>query len=257
VIEFLVFSRQQDKGLLPKDNYAGDISQQVYSLNSNSNAWRGLRDMAAVLDDLGERDRAAELRREAKAFRAAILAAVDKSERRDVRPAFIPNALFGDEPPHEVLTATRMGSYYDLMCPYIIGSGVFGPGSERECWLIDYLKQHGGVAMGMIRSMPQQGEFAKEPGVNVLYGLRYKLALLRRDDREHALAGFYGQLAQGMTRETFIDGRPTAWLAASKTLVVRFSKTSTVATFCPALSKTLVVRRASGSTLAIAWPAAS
>ena len=58
----------------------------------------------------------------------------------------------------------------------------------------------------LIRSTPQQGEFAKEPGVNVLYGLRYQLTLLRRDDREHALAGFYGQLAQGMTRDTFIGG---------------------------------------------------
>src|SRR5207247_187083 len=61
-------------------------------------------------------------------------------------------------------------------------------------------------ALGMIRSTPQQGEFAKEPGVNVLYGLRYQLALLRRDDRDHALAGFYGQLAQAMTRDTFIGG---------------------------------------------------
>jgi hypothetical protein len=127
VIDLVVSSRQKDNGLLPKDNYAGDISQQVYSLNSNANAWRGLRDMAAVLDDLGEHGRATELAREAKAFRAAILDAVRKSERRDVRPPFIPNALFGDEAPHEVLTATRMGSYYDLMCPYIIGSSVFGP----------------------------------------------------------------------------------------------------------------------------------
>src|SRR5919201_1543007 len=32
------------------------------------------------------------------------------------------------------------------------------------------------------------------------------LTLLRRDDRGHALVGFYGQLAQGMTRDTFIGG---------------------------------------------------
>jgi hypothetical protein len=30
--------------------------------------------------------------------------------------------------------------------------------------------------------------------------------ILRRDDRDHALAGFYGQLAQAMTRDTFIGG---------------------------------------------------
>jgi len=58
----------------------------------------------------------------------------------------------------------------------------------------------------MIRSMPHQGEFNGEPGVNVLYGQRYMLTILRRGDREHALAGFYGQLAQAMTRRTFIGG---------------------------------------------------
>ena len=32
------------------------------------------------------------------------------------------------------------------------------------------------------------------------------LTILRRDDVPHALAGFYGQLAQAMTRDTFIGG---------------------------------------------------
>jgi hypothetical protein len=205
VIEFIRSSRG-DRGLLPKDNYAGDVQQQVYSLNSNANCWRGLRDMAAVLEELGEQEPANELRREAADFRRAILDAVAKSERRDTTPPFIPLALFGDEPAHDPLTATRMGSYYDLMIPYVLGSGVFGSGAERETWIIDYLRQHGGLAMGMIRSMPQQGEFNQQPGVNVLYGQRYLLTLLQRGDRQHAQVGFYGQLAQAMTRGTFVGG---------------------------------------------------
>ena len=28
------------------------------------------------------------------------------------------------------------GSYYDLMCPYVIGSEIFGQGSDREDWLL-------------------------------------------------------------------------------------------------------------------------
>jgi hypothetical protein len=206
VIDFLVQSRQPENGLLPPDRYAGDIAQEVYALNSNANAWRGLRDMAAVLAELGENGRSQKLLREAGSFRAAILKAVAASEQRDVEPPFIPNALFGAEKAYPTLTATRLGSYYDLMAPYIIGSGVFGPVDQRETWMIDYLRNHGGLALGMIRSTPHQGEFDNEPGVNVLYGLRYLLALLRRDDRERALVGFYGQLAQGMTRETFIGG---------------------------------------------------
>jgi hypothetical protein len=94
----------------------------------------------------------------------------------------------------------------------VIGSEIFGQRSEREDSLIGYLQNHGAIAMGMIRSMPHQGQFDGEPGVNPLYGLRYQLALLRRDERERVLVGFYGQLAQGMTRGTFIGGEGSRFL---------------------------------------------
>jgi hypothetical protein len=205
-VDLVLGSREPDTGLLPKDNYAGDVKDQVYSLNSNAACWRGLRDVAAVLADMGAKDEAARLQAVAAEYRAAILAAVDRSEVRDARPPFIPIALLADEPAHDPLTATRQGSYYDLMAPYVIGSEIFGQGSEREDSLIGYLQNHGGISMGMIRTMPHVGQFKGEPGVNPLYGVRYQLALLRRDDRERALVGFYGQLAQGMTRGTFIGG---------------------------------------------------
>jgi hypothetical protein len=211
-VELILNSRVRETGLLPKDNYAGDIKTQVYSLNSNANCWRGLRDVAAMLDDMGDGDEAKKLRQIAAEYRESILAAVDRSERRDTRPPFIPIALLADEPAHDPLTATRTGSYYDLMCPYVIGSEIFGQGSERENWLLGYLENHGGIAMGMIRSQPHQGQFSGESGVNPLYGLRYQLALLRRDEREKALVGFYGQLAQGMTRDTFIGGEGSRFL---------------------------------------------
>jgi hypothetical protein len=211
-VELILTSREAESGLLPKDNYAGDINQKVYSLNSNANCWKGLRDVAAMLDGTGASGEAERLRDEAALYREAILKAVERSERRDVTPPFIPIALLADEPAHDPLTATRTGSYYDLMCPYVIGSEIFGPGSEREDWLLGYLESHGGIAMGMIRSMPHQGQFKGEAGVNPLYGLRYQLALLRRDEREKALTGFYGQLAQGMTRSTFIGGEGSRFL---------------------------------------------
>jgi hypothetical protein len=205
-VDLILNSRETETGLLPKDNYAGDISTQVYSLNSNANCWRGLRDVAAMLDDMSSDDEAARLRRVAAEYRQKILDAVARSERLDTQPPFIPVALLFDEPAHDPLTATRMGSYYDLMCPYVIGSEIFGQRSDREDWLLGYMQNHGGIAMGMPRTKPAQGQFKDEPGVVPLYGLRYQLALLRRDEREKALVGFYGQLAQGMTRGTFIGG---------------------------------------------------
>jgi hypothetical protein len=211
-LELILNSREPETGLLSKDNYAGDIKTQVYSLNSNANCWRALRDVAALLDDMGQGDEAREVRQAAAEYRKAILAAVDRSERRDTLPPFIPVALLADEPAHDPLTATRTGSYYDLICPYVIGSEIFGQASERENWLLGYLETHGGISMGMIRSQPHQGQFSGEPGVNPLYGLRYQLALLRRDEREKALVGFYGQLAQGMTRDTYIGGEGSRFL---------------------------------------------
>ena len=205
-VELILSNRESDSGLLPKDRYAGDIATKVYSLNSNANCWRGLRDLAAVLEDMGSKDEAKKLRDEAASYRAAILKAVDRSERRDAKPPFIPISLLAGEEAYDRLTATRFGSYYDLICPYIIGSEIFGQGSQREDWLLGYLQNHGGIAMGMIRVEPHEGQYKNEPGVNPLYGLRYQLALLRRDEREKALVGFYGQLAQGMTRGTFIGG---------------------------------------------------
>src|SRR5262249_1473870 len=42
--------------------------------------------------------------------------------------------------------------------------------------------------------------------VNPLYGTRYVVDALRRDDPERALVSFYGMLAQGFTRQTLVAG---------------------------------------------------
>lgn len=202
--DFIVANRDQN-GLALKDRFAGDIDRPVYGLHSNAACWRGLRDIAMVLADMGRGDEANRYAVVADAYQKAILKAVEHSERRDTTPPFIPIALFENDEPYDPLTATRLGSYYNLVMPYVLGSGLFA-GTPREDWLVGYLEQHGGIAMGMIRSTPHQGQFKGEAGVNVLYGLRYMLTLLRRDEREKAITGFYGHLAQAMTRDTYIGG---------------------------------------------------
>src|SRR6476660_5025474 len=66
--------------------------------------------------------------------------------------------------------------------------------------------------MVIMRTEPHEGQFAGGDGVVPLYALRYQLALLRRDEREKALVGFYGHLAHGMTRSTFIGGEGCRFL---------------------------------------------
>src|SRR4029079_15729900 len=96
-VELILTNRESGSGLLPKDRYAGDIATQVYSLNSNANCWRGLRDLSAVLEDMGSKDEAKKLRDEAASYRTAILKAVDRSEHRETKPPFIPISLLAGE----------------------------------------------------------------------------------------------------------------------------------------------------------------
>lgn len=203
-VRLIVSSRTNEHGLFPREQYCGDIATPVFSLNSNAKCWRGLRDFAQVLAELGERDESQRLMQVAAGFRAKILAAVEKSARRDMQPPFIPIALLGEEEPYDPITGTKIGSYWNLMANYVLGSRVFGPGAKEERWLLDYVQDHGGLCMGMIRSRPAPTFWTGPHSANPLYGMRRALTLLERDEADLALVSFYGMLAQGFTRDTFI-----------------------------------------------------
>ena len=175
------------------------------------------------------RDEAATLTAVATEFRRAILAAVEKSQRLDVDPPFVPVALFGEEKPYESLTATKLGSYWCLMSPYVLGSGIFGPNSAQDGWILDYLQKRGGVFMGMIRFHQHSGLFANEDAVDDLYGVRYVDKLLERDEVDSALTSFYGKLAQGLTPGTFLGAEGTGDLGR----FVRFRQQATAAASIP------------------------
>jgi hypothetical protein len=196
-------------GLLPPSAYCGDVATQVHGLVPNSSLWRGLRDMAAVLDQHGEREDAKTLRRAARPLRQAIQGALAKSETARSDPPFVPMALFGAEQPYERLTATRLGSYWNLIAPYVVDSGVFGSSGKPTQWILDTMHERGGLCMGLVRFDQHSGLFANADAVDDLYGLRYVLELLRRDDVERALASFYGKLAHGLTRDTYVGAEGT------------------------------------------------
>src|SRR5947209_2135104 len=133
IIDLIVNNRQKSNGLVLPDRYAGDINRPVFSLSSNSACWRGLRDMAVVLHDLCDHEKAAKLEAECKEYKAAILDAVAKSERHETQPPFLPIALLAGEKAIDPITSTQLGSYWDLMAPYVLGCDIFR-GTERETW---------------------------------------------------------------------------------------------------------------------------
>ena len=205
-LNVILQGRQRSTGMLPREKYCGDIATLVYSLNSNSNCWRALRDMSVLLDDLGEHDRARQLSQTAAEYRKVILAAIEKATRYDVNPPFVPIALSGEESPHDPIWGTTIGSYWNLMIEYVLGSGVFTADSQTATDIVHYLQQKGGLCMGLLRARADDLNFWMDGSrINDLYGMRYALLMDQRDEADRALVSFYGKLAQGMTRDTFID----------------------------------------------------
>src|ERR1043165_999027 len=208
-VERIEASRTNQYGLFPKEQYCGDIATPVYSLNSNAKCWAALRDLVPVLDEIGQGPEAERVAKVAAEFRKNILAALDQSISRQTDPPFVPIAFFGDEEPHDPITHTRIGGYWNLMANYIIGTRILG--RDREEWLPHYLENHGGLCMGLTRSGAIRHTFwTGIPRTNPLYGLRYVIDALRRDDPERALVNFYGMLAHGFTRNTFVGAEGCA-----------------------------------------------
>jgi hypothetical protein len=109
-----------------------------------------LRDLVPVLGELGDKAEAARIGQAAADFKKQILAALEKSLRRDTDPPFVPIALMGDEDTHDPITHTRIGGYWNLMANYIIGTRLLD--GDRRNWLPHYLENHGGLFMGLTRS---------------------------------------------------------------------------------------------------------
>jgi hypothetical protein len=204
-IDVIVKGRQTENGMFPREKYCGDIDTRVYSLNSNANCWRALRDMSVVLSEIGDTEQSQKLATIAAEWRKILLDAIEKATQHDVDPPFVPIALSGEEHPHDPIWGTTMGSYWNLMIEYVLGSGVFTADSQTATDILHYLQKRGGLCMGMLRARATPGNFWVYGGrINDLYGTRYALTLLERDEPDRALVSFYGKLAQGMTRDTFI-----------------------------------------------------
>jgi hypothetical protein len=195
--------------LQQREAYCSDIRQPVRSLNNNANAWRGMRDMALVLDEMGEKEQARKLFDICADYKKLILASLEKAIDRSVDPPFVRIALDGEEPVSNPITSNRWGSYWNLVIPCVLWSGIFGIDSEPADAIIHYIQRNGGLCMGLTRVQSVRGVWTNVQNIDDLYVIRYSHALLKRDEPDRALVTFYGKLAQGFTRETFIDGEST------------------------------------------------
>ena len=65
---------------------------------------------------------------------------------------FLPMRLGGAEEPYETVTGSRAGSYWNLVAPYALASGLFSPQSRESRGALDYLLRHGSRLLGLVRA---------------------------------------------------------------------------------------------------------
>src|SRR5207244_931981 len=108
-LDLILNDRDPQNGLLNKENYCTDIEVPVYSFNAQAICWAALRDIAAVLEELGDFPQAKAASDAAARFKEGLLAAVEKNTRHETEPPFIPMALFYGEDIQDPITETRLG----------------------------------------------------------------------------------------------------------------------------------------------------
>ena len=158
----------------------------------------------------GESGPAAAARAAAERLARTLRNAVRRSE--SVLPdgsLFVPARLLDDERPYGSVAAGLHGTYWNLVAPDGLASGYFTPGGAQATGALDYLLRHGSRLLGLVRagaySLYGRGR-ADGSGTDEVYGLNVARFLADNDRPDQLVLSLYGDLAAGMTENTFVSG---------------------------------------------------
>jgi hypothetical protein len=116
--------------------------------------------------------------------------------------------LLDDEPPYRSVVESRSGSYWNLVAPYALASGVLDRAQEHGA--LRYLLAHGSRLLGLVRAggYALYGRTAPYPtsGTDEVYGVNMARFLAAVDEPDELVLSLYGELAAAMTPETFVSG---------------------------------------------------
>ena len=197
-------------GLLPRERFSQDVATPVVGLHAQAVVWQGLRLMGAAWADAGRPALATTCRRLAARLGPALRRAIHASEKR-LRDGslFIPVRLLDDERPYDALSASRAGSYWNLVMPFALASGLLEPGGRQATGVLRYQLLHGSRLLGLVRA----GAYAlygdapvPASGTDQVYGLNMARFLADNDRPDQLVLSLYGHLAAGMARGTFVSG---------------------------------------------------
>jgi pimeloyl-ACP methyl ester carboxylesterase len=146
----------------------------------------------------------------AEQLEAGLRRAVASSQRRlGDGSLFIPARLLDREAAYGSLTEARLGSYWNLVMPYALASGIFAPESPEATGVLKYMLRHGSRLLGVVRA----GAYAlyERPvypvsGTDQVYGINVARFLADGDAADQLVLSLYGSLAVAMTPNTFVSG---------------------------------------------------
>jgi hypothetical protein len=209
------FGRQLDTavppGLLRRERYGADITGPIYGLHAQVLALQGLRAIADMWTRTSRPQLAAEATQAGDRLEAGLRSAVAASEvAMPDSSLFVPIALVdGQEKPYDALTASKRGSYWNLVMPYVLASGFVRPGSAEATGMLRYLLNHGSRFLGLVRFAPHTGVTNpgyQKPGVDDVYGTNVVRFLADNDQPDQLVLSLYGKLGADMTENTFVSG---------------------------------------------------
>jgi hypothetical protein len=198
-------------GLLGRERYSSDIPDDVYGLHAHAVVWQGLESMARVWQQTGRAALAARARQLAQRLERSLRRVVARSQRRlPDGSLFLPARLLDGERPYDRLTTSRPGSYWNLVTPYALASGLFPRGSPEARSALRYMLRHGSRLLGLVRAaaFALYGSTPRYPesGTDQVYGTNVARFLALNDRPDQLVLSLYGQLAAGMTPGTFVAG---------------------------------------------------
>jgi hypothetical protein len=208
-----IAGRQQPSGRLAPEALSTDLEHNpVDSVSGQIEAVEGLLAIGRVWRSTGHSVFAVRARDLGLSIDSALRSAVRRaSVRLHDGSLFVPDQL--PQRPFQRITATRDGSYWNLVMPYAFSSGWFPAHSETSRGILKYLLWHGGRLLGVPRTYART-VYGDAPGAGLaqVYGLGISRFLAENDQPDQLDLSLYGMLAAGMTAGTYISGEAVSLL---------------------------------------------
>ena len=202
--------RAGGRGLLDQEQFSSDVRRRVLGLHGQAIAWQGLLALGREpgMDTLAWRPapetRPAATPREGPPLCRSSPPNVACPTARCSCPSLLDGVR-----PFDRVTASRDGSYWNLVMPYALASGLLDPSGSTARGIWRYMSGHGALLLGSYaptRPVSTGALRIPPPASTRSTALDLARFLADADLPDRLVLSLYGTLAGAMTRNTFVSG---------------------------------------------------